>query len=130
VQRSLDLGNELLSASSQDQSTGLGLSAALEKVETLASDLLLLKGFANTQVLLLDICAGRLNRSSDCLDNTVQVSGGDTSGAENVAVSKVLGGQISDGQLGQDNLGASGNNCLQLIVNNLPLCINNLLVLL
>lgn len=51
------------------------------------------------------------------------------SSTEDVAVGKVLGAQVSNGQSGQHNFGARGRTLVQLLVDDVPLCIHNGLVL-
>lgn len=47
-----------------------------------------------------------------------------------VPVSKVLSGNIADGQLGEHHFGSTFNYLVQLVVEDLPLSIHHLLVLL
>lgn len=49
---------------------------------------------------------------------------------EQVSVSKVLGGNITDGQLGQNHLGSRLIDLLQFVIQDVPLCIDNSLVVL
>lgn len=50
-----------------------------------------------------------------------------TSSAEDVSISEVLGGEITDRESGKDALGSSIYNLLKFVVDNLPLGIDNLL---
>ena len=54
---------------------------------------------------------------------------GNTPSAEDVAVSKVLCGQVADWEFAQYDLCASFIKGLELVVNYLPFCIHNGLVL-
>jgi hypothetical protein len=89
VQTALDLGNELLGATTQHQGTSLGKGTFGEEVETLSTDLALLKRATGTEVALLDVSASRLGRGSGSLANTVHVVGGNTTGTEDIAISEV-----------------------------------------
>lgn len=129
VQGALDLGDELLGAAAQDERARLGRRAVLKEVEALAADLALLKGAAGAQVLGQDVGAGALDGGARGLDDALHILRGDTAGAEDVAVGKVLGGQIADGQLGQHHLGACRVHGLELLVDDLPLGVDNGLVL-
>lgn len=50
-------------------------------------------------------------------------------GAEDVPVSKELGAQVSNGEPGQDHLGTRVRALLQLVINDVPLCVHYRLVL-
>ena len=51
------------------------------------------------------------------------------SSAEDVAVGKELGAQVSDGEPGKDHLGARIGALLQLVIDDVPLRVHNRLVL-
>ena len=51
-------------------------------------------------------------------------------GTRSIPVCKVLGGNISYWQLGEDHLGATLDKLVQLLIQYCPFCIHNLLVLL
>lgn len=53
-----------------------------------------------------------------------------SSSTEEVPVGKVLRGHVADGQLGQHHLGPRLVDFLQLVVQDVPLCIHNGLVVL
>jgi hypothetical protein len=50
-------------------------------------------------------------------------------GAEDVAVGKVLRGKVANCQARQNNLCARRRNCIQLLVDDVPLSIHNRLIL-
>ena len=50
------------------------------------------------------------------------------SGAEQTAIGKVLGGEIANGEFRQDNVGSDIDDIVELVVNNLPFRVDNLLV--
>ena len=89
VQTALHLGNKLLSATTQHQSTSLGTRALGEKVEALSTYLALLERAAGTQVAVLDVTASRLGRGTGGLAHPVHVIGRNTTSTEDVPVSKV-----------------------------------------
>lgn len=49
---------------------------------------------------------------------------------EQVSVGKVLGGNITDGQLGQNHLGSGPIDLLQFVIQDAPFCVYNGLVVL
>jgi len=65
----------------------------------LAANLALLKKLALAQVLWLDAVHRRLHGAANGLDGALQVLVRNAARAENVAVGKVLRGQVADGQL-------------------------------
>ena len=129
VQTALDLSNELLGTSTEDECACLGLGAALEEVETLSTNLSLLELVAGSEVLLADIRAGGLHARAGRTAHSVEVVGGHPSSAEDIAVGEVLCRKITDGQLAENNLGACLVQCLHLVVDDLPLSIDDGLVL-
>lgn len=128
VQRALHLGNELLGAAAQHQRARLGLGAALEEVVALAANLALLKGLARAQVLRQDVGACGLGDGAGGLGDALHVLGRHAAGAEDVAVGKVLRGQVANGQLAEHHLGARLGDGLELLVDDLPLGVHNGLV--
>ncbi len=91
-----DLLDKLLGAAAQQERAGLGFGAAREQVEALPAHLPLLEQGARTQVLRLEPVDGRLDGSAHGLDGPLQVVLGDAARAEDVAVGKVLRGQVAD----------------------------------
>lgn len=130
MERAFDLGDKLLSATTHDNRARLGLGAASEQVVAVATDLTLLEPIALAEVLGLKVIDRGLNGATNRLDHAREIIVGDTTGAEDVTISKELRGQITDGQLGQDNLGSSCRNQLQLLKNDAPLRVDNGLVVL
>lgn len=53
-----------------------------------------------------------------------------SAGAEQVSVGKVLSRHVTDGQLGQDHLGSGLVDFLQLVIQDVPLCVYDGLVVL
>ena len=130
VEGTLHFGNELFRSTAHNDGTGLGFGAAGEYVVTITADLLLLEQGTFAQVLGLQVQDGRLNGTTDSLDDTLQIFVRHTTSTEDVTVGKVLRGQITDGQLGQNDIGTGGDNLLQLVVDDFPLSIDNVLVVL
>ena len=128
MQRPLHLGNELLGATTEHQGAGLGLGAVLEEVEALTADLPLVEAAACAEVLRADVGAGALDCGAGGLDYALHVVGGDTAGAEDVAVGEELCGEIADGELGEHHLGARLGAGLELLVDDLPLGVDDGLV--
>ena len=74
-----------------------------------------------TQKLLLCACMCRTARSAGARAHPAS--------AEDVAVCKVLGGQVPDGEARQDDARPAGGALVQLVVDDVPLGVHNLLVL-
>jgi hypothetical protein len=73
VQTALDFGNELFSTTAENKGAGLCAGAALEEVESLSTDLTLVKSLAGTEVGLVDVGAGRLDRGTGGLAHALHV---------------------------------------------------------
>lgn len=91
VQGALDLGDELVGTTTEDESAGLCCRAALEEVETLATDLAFFEDITGSEVSGLNVGAGGLDRCACCLADTLEVVRGNTASTEDVAVSKESG---------------------------------------
>jgi hypothetical protein len=98
VDGSLGFLNELIGSSSDDDSAGFGIGASGEEIEAFGADLNFLELAADSEGILADVVAGVVEYGSSGFGDAFQVVIGDTAGAENISVSEVLGGQISDGQ--------------------------------
>lgn len=77
-----------------------------------------------------DVGAGRLEGGTDGGKNTVHVLVGNTSGTEDVAVGEELGSKISDGELRKNDLCAGVGESLELLEDDLPLGVDDSLVVL
>lgn len=130
VQRSLDLLDELVGAATENERARLGFGAALENVEALSANLALVKCAAPAKMLVRNVGTRRLNRAADRLNNALQILGRDSAGAEDVTVGKVLGREVANRQLRQNNLGTRRDDRLELLVNDAPLGVDDGLVLL
>lgn len=75
-----------------------------------------------------DVCAGGLNGGSDGLHHPLHVFLRDTARTEDVAVGEVLGCEISDGELGEDNLGSGLVQGFHLLEDDLPFGVDYCLV--
>ena len=96
-------------------------------VESFVSELNFLELAAISHDLISESIGGGLNDSTSGFAHAVQVFLLDTSRAEDVSVCEVLRGQITHGQLGEDNFGARCDHLVQLVVDNFPLSVNNFL---
>jgi hypothetical protein len=130
VQAALDLLDKLVCAATQNECARLRLRALLEHVEALAADLPLVELAASAQVLPSNVRACRLDATADSLDDPAQVTSGDTASTEDVAVREPLRREIADGQLAEHNLSARLLDCLELAVDDLPLGVDDGLVVL
>lgn len=129
VEGPLDLVDELVSTTTEDEGAALGLGAAPEDVEPLASNLDLLEPVTATQVLGLQVVDRGLDGTANGLHGPDEVSLGHPASAEDAPVSKVLGGEVSNGELGEHALGPGLGDLLELVVDDLPLGIDDRLVL-
>ena len=129
VQTPLDLRNELLRPAPEHESASFRLGTTLEEIEPLPSDLLLLEALARAQMVRLDVGARTLHRAAARLHHALQVRGGNPARAEHVAVGEELRGQVADGQLAEHDLGARGVQRLHLVVDELPLGVDDGLIL-
>ena len=77
--------------------------------------------------LLRQAISSCLNLATGCLHHALEIFRWNPARAEDVSISEVLGRQITDWQLRQHNFGSSVNNFLQLVVNDLPFSVHNLL---
>lgn len=81
-------------------------------------------------MLVVNVRAGRLDGSSNRLDDSSEIVRGYSTGTENVPVGKVLGGEITDGKLGKYHFGARGDDGFELLVDDRPFGIDDRLVFL
>lgn len=106
MQTSLYLRNELFRPTPQQKRTSHRLLTPLEKIESLSSNLLLLKRRTLTQMLRLNIRTRRLNRSSNCLNDSFEIIYRYSSSAKDISIGKVLRGEISNRESGENDFGA------------------------
>ena len=130
VERPLRLLHELLGPAAQHDRARLALGHPGEQVEPLPADLLLLKVLARSEGAVAQIVDCGLDGAAARLHGADEVLLGDAAGAEHVAVGKVLRGDVADGELGEHNLGTGSADGVQLLVEDVPLGVDDLLVLL
>eukprot|EP00047_Mylnosiga_fluctuans_P001742 m.221713 g.221713 ORF g.221713 m.221713 type:complete len:557 (-) comp10637_c0_seq1:26-1696(-) len=130
VQRALRLLDELLGTAAHDDRARLGLGAAREEVVPLGADLLLLEERALAQRVGGHVVDRGLDRATARLHRALQIIVGHAAGTEHVAIGKPLSGNIANGQLAEDDRSTRVLDLLELVVENVPLGIDNRLVLL
>lgn len=130
MEGALDFSNELLGTTTENQSASLGLGTALENVVALSTDLLFLKDFTGPEVMRGNVIHRSLNGSTNGFDSANHVPTSNSTSTENVSIGKVLSGEVSNWEFGENDFGTSGNDFFQLVVNDGPLSINNGLVVL
>lgn len=64
------------------------------------------------------------------MDDPAEVVWRDAAGAEDVPVGKVLGGEVADGEFGEDYFGAGGDDGFELLVDDCPFGVDDGLVFL
>mmetsp|Transcript_11729 Transcript_11729/g.35738 ORF Transcript_11729/g.35738 Transcript_11729/m.35738 type:complete len:224 (-) Transcript_11729:664-1335(-) len=129
MQRSLCLCHKLLRSSTQNYCCSRCFWTACEQIVSLPTDALLLKQFTGAQDIVTDSVHCSLHSASHGTLHTLKVLFGNSTRAEDVSVCKVLGGQISNCQSAQDNLCSCGDDLLEFIVDNIPLGIDDCLIL-
>ena len=90
MQGAFYFGDELLGSPAEDQGACLGGGTVFEEVEALTADLSLFEGPAGSEVVGLDVGAGRLDGAACGLDDALEIVGGHAAGAEDVSVCEVL----------------------------------------
>jgi hypothetical protein len=119
--------NVLSSTTSEDYGDGLALEALGEHVVSFTAELNFLELAALSQNLLGNAVDGSLNLGTGGLGDVLEIPHGDTTSAENISVSEVLSGQVTDRELGEHNLSAGFDDGIELIVDDLPFGVNDLL---
>ena len=76
-------------------------------------------------ILFFETVNSSLHDCSSGLAYTLKIFFSDTASAENVSVSEILSGKITDWEFGENNSGARCMDLVKLIVDNLPFSINN-----
>ena len=87
------------STASDDQSHSLGACALSEEIESVVSKLFFLKLSTPSKNTIGDSVGGGLDSSTSGLADSLQVILGHSASAEDVSVSKVLGGKITNREL-------------------------------
>jgi len=128
VQGALDFGDELLGAAAEDQGAGFGGGAGGKEVVALGADLDFFEKPAGAEVGGLDVGTGGLNGGAGGRADAIEVGRGDAARAEDVAVGKVLGCEVADGEFGEDDLGAGGGEGFHFVEDDLPFCVDDGLV--
>mmetsp|Transcript_8737 Transcript_8737/g.32936 ORF Transcript_8737/g.32936 Transcript_8737/m.32936 type:complete len:422 (-) Transcript_8737:9-1274(-) len=123
------LVDELLRASSKHDRRGPAPRASSEEVVAFVANLALLEVLAVAEGGGLDVVACALHDPARRLCHPHHVLVCDPAGAEKIPVGKVLRGEVADGKLGQDDLGARSHASLELVINNPPLGVHDGLVL-
>jgi len=98
-----------------------------EHVESFTSELNFFELAAFSHNLLGNTVNGGLNLGTSGLGDVLEIPDRDTTSAENVSVCEVLSGQVTNGHLGENDLGSRLDDSVKLVVDNLPFGVNNLL---
>lgn len=127
IERSFGFFNVLRSSSSKDDSYGFSGGASSEHVETSISKLDFFEFLTGSENLFGDTVSSSLHDSSSGFGASIEITKRASSSAEDVSVSEVLSGQISNRELGENDLSTSFGNFIELIVDDFPFSINNFL---
>ena len=130
MERAMYFSNELFGTTSEDKSARLGTGTSHEQIKSVGTDLTFFKGSAGTKMMSFNIIDRSLNGSTDSLDHTHKIFIGYTTGTKDVAIGKILRGEITNGKFGKDDLGTRGNNLFKFIIDDGPFSIDNGLVVL
>lgn len=115
------------SSTSDHNSHSLCLVALSEHVVAFTTELNLLKLATGAKNVVLASVDGGLDDGAGGLADTLEILLGHATGTEDVSVCEVLGGQVTNGELGEHNVGTAGNNLVELVVDDSPLGVNNFL---
>ena len=85
----------------------------------------LLETSTSSQNIRSNIVDSGLKDSSSSLGNSGDIFIGDSTSTEDSSVSKPLSGKISNGKLGQDDIGSNIMDFLQFVIDDLPFSIDN-----
>ena len=129
VDAALTLGNELLAATAKDDGRRELGGTVGKDIEPLVTDALLLETTARAQYSLEQIVGAGLDGTAGGLGDSLQVAVLHPAGAEQTPVGKVLRGQIADGELAKDDVGPALDAGVELVVDDLPLGVDDALVL-
>ena len=129
IQTPLCLLNELLCPSPENYSRGLALGTLLEQIESLGPKNLLLEHSTSPQHLRLEVGDGGLDFPPGGLHGPFHILLRDPARAKDISVREVLSGEVSDGELREDDIGPAFNDLVQFVVNNFPLRVHDLLEL-
>ena len=129
IEGTCSLLNILRGATSDDDGHGLGAGALSEHIVALISELNLFEFSADTENSLSTLFIKTVNCSlqdgASGLAHALEIIFSNTAGAENVSVSEILCGKITDWKLGENNSSARCMDLVKLIVDNLPFSIND-----
>ena len=117
----------LSGTSSEYNCDGLGTDALSHHVVAFVSKLNFFELSASTKHTVVNAVDCGLQDSASGLAHTLQIALIDTASAEQASVSKVLGSQVTDVQLRQNDLGARRYDFIKLVVDDFPLSIHNFL---
>lgn len=89
-----------------DHGDGLGGNTLGEHVVSLVTELDFLELSTLAHDSFAKTVGGSLNLSTGSLGNALQIVRGDATSAEDISISEVLGGEVTNGELGEDDLSA------------------------
>jgi len=123
----LGLFKVLGSTSSEDESGRLGLNALSEHVVSLVTNLNLLKLATESKDVLSKSIDGSLKNGSSSFGNSSEIIFLNSSRAENISIGEVLGSKVTNWKVRKNDLGSRFDDLIELLVNNVPFGINDLL---
>lgn len=130
IETSLRLLQKLLGASPKQNGCGFTLGTTSKNVISFLTNSSLFEDPTKTQALLSEVCYRCLDDCTSGLLHSFDILLGHSSGAENVSISEVLRGEISDRKLREDDIRSRLMDLLQLVVDDFPLGIHDALKLL
>ena len=130
IQRPFGFLDELFGTTSKDDGSGFGVGAVFEKIVPFSSDLLFVELSAGSEDIGGQFVDGGLENGSGGLRDSLDILVGDSTSTENASVGEPLGSQVTNGELGENNLGTDVMNFLEFIVDDLPFGIDQALEIL
>mmetsp|Transcript_34422 Transcript_34422/g.53812 ORF Transcript_34422/g.53812 Transcript_34422/m.53812 type:complete len:399 (-) Transcript_34422:134-1330(-) len=128
VDATFTLGDELLGTSTQNDGTSQRGGAFHKDVKAFVSHLTFFEFTTRSQDRFRQSVGSGLHGGVGRLGDTFQVPIRDASGAKETSIGKVLRGEISNGQFGQDDVGAAFHAGVQFSVNDLPFGVDDGLI--
>mmetsp|Transcript_25013 Transcript_25013/g.43898 ORF Transcript_25013/g.43898 Transcript_25013/m.43898 type:complete len:234 (-) Transcript_25013:551-1252(-) len=130
VQAALSLINVLFSAASEEDGGAVGLTALFEDVVPFVTNLDFLKLPATAQSAGWHLMGSAKHCGASRFSYPVQIFLRHSACAEEGSVSEVLSGKVANGEFAQDDLSSSLDDALKLSVDDVPLCVDDALVVL
>lgn len=128
IKWSFSLINILICTTSKYDCAWFSGWAFCEKIVSFASELNFFELTADSEDIFSDSVCGCLDDTTSWLWNSVEVVTWDSTSAEKVSVGEVLGGQVSNWELWQNDLSTWCDDSVKFVVDEFPFGINDFLI--